>query len=113
MRELGLSERAALCDYRLAPLESRRDMAMLGVLHKVTLGISPPQLAALFPLRGAVTEHRHAHRLRYWRPLHNRQLHSHATPDSTEFFFFFLHNPETQAHTRTPPQPAVHSIQIA
>ena len=84
LRELGLSERTALCDYRLAPLESRRDMAMLGVLHKVTLGISPPQLAALFPLRGAVTEHRHAHRLRYWRPLHNRQLHTHATPDSTE-----------------------------
>ena len=39
----------ALDRYNLAPLESRRDIAMLAVLHKVTLGLAPPQLAALFP----------------------------------------------------------------
>ena len=57
---------------------------MLGVLHKVTLGIAPAQLAALFPLRGSVVEHRCAHRMRYWRPLHSCQLLSHAERDSTE-----------------------------
>ena len=45
LRELGISEVDALLNFRLAPLPSRRDMAMLGVLHKVTLGLAPPQLA--------------------------------------------------------------------
>ncbi len=84
LREIGLDERTALCDYRLAPLSARRDMEMLGTLHKVTLGLAPPQLAALFPLKGVVTEHMYAHRVRHWRPLHNRQLHSSATPYSSE-----------------------------
>ncbi len=84
LRELDIDERAALRDYRLAPLPARRDMAMLGVLHKVSLGIAPAQLAALFPLRGSVVEHRYAHRMRHWRPLHSRQLLSHAEHDSTE-----------------------------
>ena len=53
LRELGVSEVAALNDYRLAPLESRRDMAMLGALHKVTLGLAPAQLMALFPAKAA------------------------------------------------------------
>ena len=57
---------------------------MLGVLHKITLGIAPPQLAELFPFRGAVTEPLHMARLRYWRPLHDRQLHSHAELRCTE-----------------------------
>ena len=74
LREMGMDERAALRDYRLAPLPARRDMAMLGVLHRVALGLAPPQLAALFPLRGVVPEPWHMGRLRTWRPLHNRQL---------------------------------------
>ena len=49
LRELGMSEVEALLNFRLAPLPSRRDMAMLGALHKVTLGLAPPQLAAFFP----------------------------------------------------------------
>ncbi len=84
LREVGLNERTALCDFRLAPLPSRRDMAMLGVLQKVALGIAPIQLAALFPLRGSVAEHRYAHRMRHWRPLHSRQLHSHVTFNTSE-----------------------------
>ncbi len=84
LRELGLDELSALQKFRLAPLPARRDMAMLGVLHKITLGIAPPQLAELFPFRGAVTEPLHMARLRYWRPLHDRQLHSHAELRCTE-----------------------------
>ncbi len=47
LRELNLDEVEGLLDFRLAPLPSRRDMSMLGTLHKMTLGIAPPQLAAL------------------------------------------------------------------
>ena len=57
---------------------------MLGVLHKVALGIAPPQMAALFPLRGVVDDPWQRRRLRSWRPLHNRQLHSHADISCTE-----------------------------
>ena len=35
LRELGFNEKVALNDYRLAPLESRRDMAMLAMLDIV------------------------------------------------------------------------------
>ena len=49
LKEIDLSEFDALRDYRLAPLKCRRDIAMLGVLHKVNLGTAPPQLSALFP----------------------------------------------------------------
>ena len=84
LRELGLDELAALHDYRLAPLPSRRDIAMLGVLHKVTLDLAPPQLADLFLVTGLVEEALTLQRLRYWRPLHTRQLHTHASFDCSE-----------------------------
>ena len=57
---------------------------MLGALHRVALGLAPPQLAALFPLRGFVPEPQHMGRLRTWRPLHSRQLHSFAALRCTE-----------------------------
>ena len=84
LRELGLDELTALLNFRLAPLPSRRDMAMLGVLHKVALGVAPPQLAALFPRVGKVHEHWQWRRLRNWRPLHDKQLFSHAAIKCTE-----------------------------
>ena len=77
LKEIDLSEFDALRDFRLAPLKCRRDIAMLGVLHKVNLGTAPPQLAALFPRIGLVDEPPERCRLRFWRRLHNMQL---ATP---------------------------------
>ena len=60
LRELGFSEVAALNEFRLAPLEARRDMAMLGALHKITLRIAPAQLIALFFVPSATRScHRH------------------------------------------------------
>ena len=56
LRELELTEVEALELYRFAPLPSRRDMAVLGALHKITFGFAPPQLAALFPVLGSVSE---------------------------------------------------------
>ena len=48
LRNLGLSEVEALCQYRLAPLSSRRDMALLGVIHRTVLGCGPEQFKEYF-----------------------------------------------------------------
>ncbi len=84
LREVGLTELQALRNYRLAPLCSRRDMAMLGLLHKVNLKKAPAQLAVFFPCRGTVNEPLRRQRLRRWRPLHNRQLGTLATDFSSD-----------------------------
>ena len=47
-RELGLTEEAALVDFALAPLCARRDIAMLGMVHKAALGKCSSQLARFF-----------------------------------------------------------------
>ena len=84
LRVVGFTELEALELYRLAPLPCRRDMAMLGVLHKISLGLAPSQLAALFPVVGTIWEPFLARNLRGWMPLHNRQLGTPATPMSSE-----------------------------
>ncbi len=48
LRELGLTELEALHHFNLAPLETRRDIAMLGVIHRAVLGKGPRQLQNLF-----------------------------------------------------------------
>jgi hypothetical protein len=74
LREVGLSEMEALRYFRLAPLRSRRDMAMLGALHRVNLSLAPSQLEAFFPKLGRVQEPTLSQRLRFWRQLHSKQL---------------------------------------
>ena len=46
------SELYGLRDYNLAHLSSGRDIGMLGMLHRVNLGIAAPQLLILFPKLG-------------------------------------------------------------
>ena len=103
LRELDFSEQAALDDYRLAPLNSRRDMAMLGALHKVNLGTAPAQLMVLFPPRASADDTFDRLRLRHWRPLHARQLHTEADFLSTDVLrrslFGLVH-----CYNRLPPQ---------
>jgi hypothetical protein len=43
LAEMSLSPLAALCDYNLAPLSTRRDISMMGLLQRVSLGIAPAQ----------------------------------------------------------------------
>ena len=38
LNELGISREAALMDFSLAPLTMRRDIAMLGILHRAAIG---------------------------------------------------------------------------
>ncbi len=51
LREVGLTELEALERYRLAPLPIRRDIAMLGLIHRVCHGYAPAPLAELFERR--------------------------------------------------------------
>ena len=48
LREADVSTVEALMHFNLAPLSMRRDIAMLGMLHRAKLGIGPPQLCTLF-----------------------------------------------------------------
>ena len=43
MRSAGLTDIEAICKFRLSPLCSRRDMALLGVIHRTVLGLGPEQ----------------------------------------------------------------------
>ena len=57
LRSIGVTELEALTEYRLAPLSARRDIAMLGLLHRVSHGLAPRPLAALFPGGRSGQEH--------------------------------------------------------
>ena len=51
LRKAGLDEVTAVMEFNLAPLAMRRDIAMLGVLHRAALGEGPPQLRQVFRRR--------------------------------------------------------------
>ena len=48
LREVGLTEEQALHHHNLAPLQTRRDMAMLGLIHRTVLNEGPPQFQQWF-----------------------------------------------------------------
>ena len=50
LKEIGLTELEALEKYNLAPLSVRRDVALLGVVHRTVLGKGPPQFRRWFYL---------------------------------------------------------------
>ena len=77
LRELGLTEEDALEHFGLAPLRVRRDVAMLGVVHRTVLRKGPPQLWPFFPaahrrLEGPTTRsaNRHSKQLQTYRTGH-------------------------------------------
>ena len=49
LRAIGISEEEALLNFRLAPLPTRRCIAILGLLHRVVLGNVSAQIAEIFP----------------------------------------------------------------
>ena len=51
LRVVGVTEELALSEYALAPLASRRDMAMLGVIHRCNLGLGPAHFSKFFRRR--------------------------------------------------------------
>ena len=48
LSEIGVSEEEAIVSYSLAPLQMRRHISMLGLLHKVASGIAPKPIGQLF-----------------------------------------------------------------
>ena len=69
LRELDISWQTALFEFRLAPLETRRDIAMLGVIHRTLLGLGPPHFSSFFQL----SPHRHSSRRHPFQVLDTRQ----------------------------------------
>ena len=70
LAELGISELEAMQHCKLAPLGARRDMAMLGVLHRVALGKGPSSIAGFFPRASGVTHDYHLRSQQHSRALH-------------------------------------------
>ena len=66
LRELGVSCEDALQHFNLAPLSMRRDIALLGLLHRAAIGSGPPQFRVLFRRRAAS--------LRLFDPLEGRNV---------------------------------------
>ena len=48
LKDIGVDEISALVDFRLAPLATRRDMAMLGLIHRTILGKGPEHFKEFF-----------------------------------------------------------------
>jgi hypothetical protein len=72
LAQVGTSPEEALVEHNLAPLSMRRDLAMLALLHKVSLGVAPKPIASLFSSRGGTLDllgFPHSF------PTHCRQLH--------------------------------------
>ena len=66
LRSIGLSAREACVHFRMAPLAARRNMAMLGVIHRSAIGAGPPMFQDFFridrsppPPRSPRRHHRH------------------------------------------------------
>ena len=57
LEKLGLSESEAFLKYNLAPLQLRRNIAMLGLLYKIARRETHPAFFDLFPFDNAVPHH--------------------------------------------------------
>ena len=66
LRDLGVSEADAMIHFNLAPLCTRRDIAMLGVIHRAAIGKGPPQLKQFFrPAGNRISTRRHKYYLHH------------------------------------------------
>jgi hypothetical protein len=52
LRDAGVDEECALMNFNLAPLAARRDIAMLGLIHRTVLGKGPPHFRKHFEVEG-------------------------------------------------------------
>ena len=54
---LGISHAEALMRFNLAPLDIRRDIAQLGLIHRTVLNKGPPHFKTLFPRIQSINGH--------------------------------------------------------
>jgi hypothetical protein len=59
LEDIGISSEDALLHFNLAPLESRRDMAMLGLIHRTAMGKGPKHFRQFFQVAGPSPSNRH------------------------------------------------------
>ena len=59
LRVCCLTQEDALMFFNLAPLETRRDMAMLGLIHRKVLGCGPRHFASMFRLAPPSSSQKH------------------------------------------------------
>ena len=64
LRDIGVPEIDALMSFNLAPLSTRRDIAMLGLMHRTVLGEGPPQFKKWFEIESAQALRRSARQAR-------------------------------------------------
>ena len=69
LRECALSDEDALLHFNLAPLQTRRDIAMLGLIHRSVLGCGPRHFANMFLTSPPSVSQKH-----------DKQLLSHRSP---------------------------------
>ena len=71
LKAVDLNPANALLRFNLAPLQTRRDMAMLGAIHRTVLGEGPPHFQRWFV---RVPRKDHGHNTRAQEKLHSKQL---------------------------------------
>ena len=81
LKDVGLTEKDALLNWNLAPLETRRDIAMLGLLHRTALGKGPKHFARFFRLSSC---QRHGYWTRLAERRHCKQLDEVKLPNCPE-----------------------------
>jgi hypothetical protein len=81
LRIADVEDLEALFAFNLAPLRTRRDLAMLGVVHRAVIGKGPRQLSAFFSRRGSTW----ASRTRMQGSRHGMQLEEYRNGDQTEY----------------------------
>ena len=80
LRGVGLTKEAALRDFKLAPLSTRRDIAMLGLVQRTVLGKGPPHFRKWFFCDERVA----AYNTRLQEKSHSKQLHNFLDGSHTE-----------------------------
>ena len=81
LREVGLTAAEALLEHNLAPLQTRRDVALLGLVHRTVLKLGPAHFENWF---FEAPPQKHTHRTRQQTRRHNRQLYDYLNGEHTE-----------------------------
>ena len=81
LREVGLTPEEAFLRYRLLPLQTRRDIACLGVVHRAVLNKGPPHFKKWFFFRQGPP---HSYETLLQAKLHTKQLHDYLDGSHNE-----------------------------
>ena len=82
LHAIHLNDRVAFLEYNFAPRSTRRDISMLGLIHKRVLGLAHPAYSVLLPFyNGSVQARYHLKsidnrrpRITHYRELYNRSI---------------------------------------